>query len=257
LATARADLQHEATLSSDDRVELHAARDNAISEKGQLEREVYRLDQLIAWQRNTESADATIKTARKKITVAEKEIAKLASNREKVAGKLAKVSSEITQLQTRASENEQAAAKDYAAVLASGDDSAEQTAQAKLERAGDAVDEARRKATRQQPVIDALSSELASIDAAYTEASEQLQEIQREQMAATRYKLCTEWDVAAKAMIELGARLTAASRISGNGISPLGDLLIPMFGLDGERTVGRFEIDQLTDSISRGNLVEA
>lgn len=236
---------------------LQCAVGNAMSERGSLQIEVNRLDRLITWQRDMGNADAILKTSRKKISVAQKEIARLDSNQEKVAGKLAKVSGEIAQLQARASDSEQAAAKDYAAALASGDDSAEQAAQAKLERTGDAVDEAQRKATRQQPVIDALNSELASINAAHAEASEQLEEINHEQLAATRHKLCAEWDVAAKAMIALGARLAAASRLSGHNSNPLDDLLIPMFALDGARTVGGFEIDRLSDSISRGDLVEA
>lgn len=237
---------------------LQCAIDNAMGEQGNLQRELDRLDRLINWQRDMGNADAVLKTSRKKISVAQKEVTALEGSRTKLAGRLAKLTTEIDQGHAEASSAEQVAAKVYATAMATGDANAEQAALAKLERTSEAMDAAQRKATRQQPVIDALSSELASINAAHAEALEQLQEIQREQMAATRRKLCAEWDAAAKALIELGARLTAASRFSASSsTSPLDDLLIPMFGLDGERTVGRFEIDRLTDSISRSDLVEA
>ncbi|WP_426143193.1 hypothetical protein [Pseudomonas sp. DWP3-1-2] len=257
LDAARDGLRHEDTLSGLKRIQLHEARDNAMSEQGHLQRELNRLDQLINLQRDTENADATIKTARKKIIVAQKEITKLDSNREKVAGKLAKVTGEITQLQTRAVEGEQNAAKDYAAALASGDDEAEQAAQTNLERAGDAVDDAQRKALRQQPIVNALTAELTAIDSAMAEAVEQLRTLEQEQLYAVRLKLIKEWDAAAKALIELGGKLSAVGRYGSGTSTLLDDLHIPLFGLGTRDAINRQEIDSYASTVGRADLIGA
>ena len=257
LATAREALRYEDTLSGLKRIQLHEARDNAMSEQGNLQRELSRLDQMITRQRDVENADATIKSAKKKIIVAQKEITKLDSNREKVAGKLAKVSGDIAQLQTRAVEGEQNAAKDYAAALAGGDEGAEQAAQTKLERAGDAVDEAQRKASRQQPMVNALTAELASIDIAKAEAIEHLQALEEEQLYAVRLKLIGEWDTAAKALIELGGKLSAAGRYGSGTSTLLDELHIPLFGLGTRAAVNRQEIDRYASTVGRADLIGA
>ncbi|MEO4012265.1 hypothetical protein [Pseudomonas rossensis] len=257
LAAACDDLRHEDTLSGLERIQLHEARDNATSEQGNLKRELYRLDKLITWQRDTENADATIKASRKKIIVAQKEITKLDSTREKVDGKLAKVSGEISQLQARAVEGEQNAAKDYAAALAKGDDGAEQAAQIKLERAGEAVDDAQRKALRQQPIVNALTVELAAIDSAKAEALEQLQALENEQLNAVRLKLIAEWDAAAKALIGLGGKLSATARYGSGTTTLLDDLHIPLFSLGSRDSINRQEIDSYASTVTRADLIVA
>ncbi|MDQ3201197.1 MAG: hypothetical protein M3Q94_03360 [Pseudomonadota bacterium] len=255
LTDAKRGLQHEASLSSDERIRLREARDNAMSEKGQLEIEMSRLDRLIIWQRDIDNADATIKTSRKKIVVAQKETAKLGSNREKVAARLAKVNVELSQLQGQASQSEQAAARDYAAALASGDEGAERAAEAKLERAADAVDGAQRAALRQQPMINALTSELQSIEDAQAEAVRQLQLLEQEQLSAVRLKLIADWDAAAKALIELGGKLSAVGSFGAGSSTILDDLHIPLLGLDASGSINRQEIDRRASTIQRSDLV--
>lgn len=235
---------------------LVCVRDDAMSEQGQLEREIDRLDQLIAWERDAAVAEATIKSSRKKIAVAQKELVSLDGRREKIQGRLSKIAGELDELQTKAADGEKAAAQVYAAALAAGDATAEQSAQTKLERAGDLVDEAQRKAARQQPTVNALKAEAENIDQERTLARALLSEMESDQLNAVRLMLSVEWDAAAQSLIAIAARLTTASRLSGGSSTRFDALHIPLLApTSASRSINHQEVDRLADGLTRDDLL--
>lgn len=254
LANAKSELQHQDSLSSTDRIQLQVARDNAISEQGQLSREQDRLDRLITWEKETSSAEATIKASRKKIAVAQKELAGLEKQQGKLAEKLSKVTGEIDGYRGQSQADEQAAASAYAAAMAADDAAAEQRALAQLDRVSEAAEGNERKIARLQTVATALEQELAKVVSAQTEAAQQLGVLEHEQMTAVRLRLASEWDKAAQSMIDLGARLAATARFGAGRSTVLDDLHIPLLSPEGPSSVNGFEVGRRSEQIGRDEL---
>jgi chromosome segregation ATPase len=257
LAQANAELENESKLSSDARIELRQARDNANSEKGQLTREMDRLASLMAQIQAVDSADATVKASRKQIASSQKEQANLEAKREKVSSKLTKLTDDLDQLRAKAADSERLAAEAYAAALASGDAAAEQAAQARLESAGDAIDEAARKTTRQQLMVTALAAELANIDGALLATSEALKVAETDQFTALRLKANAEWDAAVRNLVELGGRVDAVNRLAGWSSTILDGIKIPLLGINHGDPISSRDIDRSSETYSRSDLIGA
>jgi hypothetical protein len=239
-----------------ERVQLKVALDDAQGEQNSLQAQVLMLERLIKRDADIADADATIKACRKKIAVAAKDLSSLEAKRAKVTDKLNKVVGEVEQVTAKAVEGEKLAAQAYAEALSTGDASAEQAAQTKLERASDLVDEAQRKEARQQTIVTAMQNELSSIESAVASAVQAVADLETEQLEALRAKLSSDWNGAARALAALGGQISALGRGVPGRSTLLDDLHIPLLNAD-SRSVDKYDIDREAGQISRASLLSS
>lgn len=216
-------------------------------------RELDRLARDLSWERQADNCESTIKSSKKAIASLDKEVSSLESSRNKLAGKLEKVKADIDQTLAKYEQAERDAGQAYAAAMAAGDEAAEQAAQTKLERAGDALADAQSKAKRQQPIVDTLTRELTSIDNKIADAKRQRDEQRDNLLSASRFKYGQAWDKAARELLSVGAQLAAVESICGG--RTLEDLHIPLFDRLGSGRLGHRDIADLAASVDAERLV--
>lgn len=228
-------------------------RDTIFSERGQLQRANNELERVIQWETQIAEAPGILKAVLKKIVAAEKDLAKHQVARDKLAAKLSSLKDAAAVAQVKAGDAEQAAAKAYAAAMAAGDEAAEATALAKLEKASEEV---RAMASRASSAVTAaLETELSSLDAAVEAATEVLVELEGEQIKAARARLGAEWDAAATALIEVGAKLYAAGAITGSTHGFFDSLHIPLTAKTGRCLINARCIERGAEPITREVLI--
>ena len=105
------------------------------------------------------------------------------------------------------------AAKAYAQAVAWGDVEGEKTANNDAQKAAKNLSSAAEQHRRQQLIITALEQEMTIVDQHISEAQEEHQKIENEALHLAHNALEEKWNEAAQALLDVGGRLYAASRM--------------------------------------------
>lgn len=219
-----------------------------------IKREMSRIDHLIAWQEATKNADIVIKAATKEITAARKALVSLDADHGKLASKVERLRAEADEILAATEEAAEAAANEYAAAAVQGGERAESAAMAKLEKANDAAEVARRKVTRQQAVITAMSNELDAIEQRRAIERERLELAEQQRLDALILKAQAEWDAAAASAAKVAEKLVALEMARGGSYS-LGKLYLPMTDKLGAGSITEREVRRAAEVINVAELI--
>lgn len=105
------------------------------------------------------------------------------------------------------------AATAYAQAVAWGDVEGEKTANTDAQKAAKNLSSATEQHRRQQLIITALEQELTIVDQHITEAQEERKKIENQALHLAHDALEEKWNEAAQALLDVGGRLYAASRM--------------------------------------------
>ncbi|NMZ81958.1 chromosome segregation protein SMC [Pseudomonas mandelii] len=105
------------------------------------------------------------------------------------------------------------AATAYAQAVAWGDVEGEKTANTDAQKAAKNLSSATEQHRRQQLIITALEQELTIVDQHITEAQEEHKKIENQALHLAHDALEEKWNEAAQALLDVGGRLYAASRM--------------------------------------------
>lgn len=122
------------------------------------------------------------------------------------------------------------AATAYAQAVAWGDVEGEKTANSDAQKAAKNLSSATEQHRRQQLIITALEQELSIVDQHITEAQEERQKIENQALHLAHNALEEKWNEAAQALLEVGGRLYAATRMIQRDPVSLFNLDIPEQG---------------------------
>ncbi|MCW8156719.1 hypothetical protein D7243_11020 [Stutzerimonas stutzeri] len=198
-----------------------------------LGREIAKRDDLLNWKAARDSADADIKAAKKEMDAAGKALAALDADYEKASAKLAKLQATTEAELATAQQGENQAAEAYASAMALGSEAEETAALETLNRFSEAFEQVQRKTARQAVILQALQSQVDSIEQKRA-AERQRFEIARERrLLAVRHKLGARWDAMASEMSELAAQIVAVDWAISRNSRAMDDLHIPVTARDG------------------------
>lgn len=113
----------------------------------------------------------------------------------------------------RARRAETEAATAYAQAVAWGDVEGEKTANTDAQKAAKNLSSATEQHRRQQLIITALEQELTIVDQHITEAQEEHKKIENQALHLAHNALEEKWNEAARALLDVGGRLYAATRM--------------------------------------------
>jgi hypothetical protein len=211
--------------------------------------EIKRLRPLVEWEDGLKGAPAAARAAKKTMDECAAEQRKLLAKRTKIAGRLDALQLDAQDLQERAQADEKAAARQYAAAMASGDDAAEQQAEGLLVKAGQALAQWTRSQASTSAIVEALSDELQKLDLAIEETGEVQEAARRKLFQAARYLWAARLDEATRELTKIAAHVAAADKVLGRG-SALDDLFLPLMAPGGARYIGSRNVLELRDKIS-------
>jgi hypothetical protein len=122
------------------------------------------------------------------------------------------------------------AATAYAQAVAWGDVEGEKSANTDAQKAAKNLTSATEQHRRQQLVITALEQELTIVDQHITEAQEEHQKIEKQALHLAHNALEEKWNEAAQALLDVGGRLYAATRMIQRDPVSMFKLDIPELG---------------------------
>lgn len=166
---------------------------------------------------------------------------RLTKSHDLVVGRIGEIQAEAEQAALQAQEAERAAAQAIAKATASGDSTAVQAAQSKMEAAIQAGQQAREKSATTATLTRALQAEADALSEQMEAARQREKDAKREAYQAGRLRLQAEWDEAAKALGEIGVKMLELGREHRETAHGLGRLDVPVFA-PGERAL---TLDQL------------
>ena len=142
------------------------------------------------------------------------------------------------------------AATAYAQAVAWGDVEGEKSASSDAQKAAKSLTAATEQHRRQLLIIAALEQELVIVDRHITEAQEEQQKIEKKALHLAHDVLEEQWNEAAKALLEVGGKLYAASRMINRDPVSLFKLDIPQQG----ESSGSWRWGDLADRASQHRL---
>ncbi|MCW3150145.1 hypothetical protein N8H22_16195 [Stutzerimonas stutzeri] len=198
-----------------------------------LGREIVKRDDLLNWKAARDSADADIKAAKKEMDAAGKALAALDADYEKASAKLAKLQAAADAELAEAKQSENQAAEAYAAAIAQGSESEETAALDTLNGRSEALEQIQRKTARQAVILQALQSQVDSIEQKRTAERQRFEGARERRLLAVRHKLGARWDAMASEMSELAAQILAVDWAVSRNSRAMDDLHIPLTARDG------------------------
>lgn len=198
-----------------------------------LGREIVKRDDLLNWKAARDSADADIKAAKKEMDAAGKALAALDADYEKASAKLAKLQAAADAELDEAKQSENQAAEAYAAAMAQGSESEEAAALDTLNGRSEALEQIQRKTARQAVILQALQSQVDSIEQKRTAERQRFEGARERRLLAVRHKLGARWDAMASEMSELAAQIVAVDWAVSRNSRAMDDLHIPLTARDG------------------------
>ena len=198
-----------------------------------LGREIVKRDDLLNWKAARDSADADIKAAKKEMDAAGKALAALDADYEKASAKLAKLQAAADAELAEAKQSENQAAEAYAAAMAQGSESEEAAALDTLNGRSEALEQIQRKTARQAVILQALQSQVDSIEQKRTAERQRFEGARERRLLAVRHKLGARWDAMASEMSELAAQIVAVDWAVSRNSRAMDDLHIPLTARDG------------------------
>lgn len=154
----------------------------------------------------------------------------LNAKRQSLSTRLEEVRQQAQQEMASARQAETQAATAYAQAVAWGDVEGEKAASTDAQKAAKNLTTATEQHRRQQLIITALEQELVIIDRHITEAQEEHQKIEKKALHLAHDALEEKWNEAAQALLEVGGKLYAASRMINRDPISLFKLDIPQQG---------------------------
>lgn len=198
-----------------------------------LGREIVKRDDLLNWKAARDSADADIKAAKKEMDAAGKALAVLDADHEKASAKLAKLQAAADAELAEAKQSENQAAEAYAAAMAQGSESDEAAALDTLNGRSEALEQIQRKTARQAVILQALQSQVDSIEEKRAAERQRFANARERRLLAVRHKLGARWDAMASEMSELAAQIIAVDWAISRNSRAMDDLHIPLTARDG------------------------
>ncbi|MCJ0877914.1 hypothetical protein MRX33_10255 [Pseudomonas sp. JI-2] len=198
-----------------------------------LGREIAKRDGLLNWKAARDSADADIKAAKKEMDAAGKALAVLDADHEKASAKLAKLQAAADAELAEAKQSENQAAEAYAAAMAQGSESEEAAALDTLNGRSEALEQIQRKTARQAVILQALQSQVDSIEQKRAAERQRFEGARERRLLAVRHKLGARWDAMASEMSELAAQIVAVDWAVSRNSRAMDDLHIPLTARDG------------------------
>lgn len=154
----------------------------------------------------------------------------LNEKRQSLSTRLEEVRQQAQEEITSARQAETLAATAYAQAVAWGDVEGEKSASSDAQKAAKNLTTATEQNRRQQLIITALEQELVIVDRHITDAQEEQQKIEKKALHLAHYALEEQWNEAAKALLKVGGKLYAASRMINREPASLFNLDIPEQG---------------------------
>lgn len=198
-----------------------------------LGREIVKRDDLLNWKAARDCADADIKAAKKEMDAAGKALAALDADYEKASAKLAKLQAAADAELAEAKQSENQAAEAYAAAMAQGSESEEAAALDTLIGRSEALEQIQRKTARQAVILQALQSQVDSIEQKRAAERQRFEGARERRLLAVRHKLGARWDATASEMSELAAQIVAVDWAVSRNSRAMDDLHIPLTARDG------------------------
>ncbi|MNG03703.1 hypothetical protein D3C84_867930 [compost metagenome] len=154
----------------------------------------------------------------------------LNTKRQSLSTRLEEVRQQAQEEIASARQAETLAATAYAQAVAWGDLEGEKAASSDAQKAAKNLTIATEQYRRQQLIITALEQELVTVDRHITEAQEEHQRIEKNALHLAHDVLEQQWNEAAQALLEVGGKLYAASRMINRDPISLFKLDIPQQG---------------------------
>ncbi|WP_124372369.1 chromosome segregation protein SMC [Pseudomonas sp. R2-7-07] len=154
----------------------------------------------------------------------------LLTKRQSLNVRLEQVRKQAQEDMSKARQAETEAASAYARAVAWGDEEGEKNANSDAQIAAKNLVAATEHHRRQQLIITALEEELVTVDKHIIEAEEEYKQLERSALHVAHYALEEKWNVAARKLLDVGAKLYAAGRLIGGDPVAFLKLDIPELG---------------------------
>ena len=195
-----------------------------------LDMELYRLNPKIHRRENLANCDALMTDYTADMANWAADEIELNAKRQSLSTRLEEVRQQAQEEITNARQAETLAATAYAQAVAWGDVEGEKSASNDAQKAAKNLTTATEQNRRQQLIIIALEQELVTVDRHITEAQEEHQKVQKNALRLAHDALEEKWNVAAQALLDVGGKLYAASRMINRDPVSLFKLDIPQQG---------------------------
>lgn len=193
------------------------------SELNLLERKMAHLERL-------SQVEQTKSESLQTMSEAASEVKSLERTQSNLSARLQTIQSEATQDLEKAQQDERDAASRYARSLASGDSKAEKIAINDIQKAATQLATTDEHVRRQELIISALQSELASIKTQISNARQRENEAKRNALSAIALALDEEWNETVKQLAVVGSKVLAICYQQGGMGDALSRLEVPRFG---------------------------
>lgn len=188
------------------------------------------LESKMAHLERLSKVDQTKSESLKAMSEAAAEVKGLERTQANLSARLQTIQSEAKQALEKAQQDERDAASRYARSLASGDSKAEKAATHDILIAAKQLAITDENVRRQELIISALQSELATIETQMFNARQLENEAKRNALSAIALALDEEWNEAAKQLASVGAKVMAVCYQQGGMGDSLSGLEVPRFG---------------------------
>ena len=195
-----------------------------------LDMELYRLNPKINRRENLANCNALMTDYTADMANWAADEIELNAKRQSLSTRLEEVRQQAQEEIASARQAETLAATAYAQAVAWGDVEGEKSASSDAQKAAKSLTAATEQHRRQLLIIAALEQELVIVDRHITEAQEEQQKIEKKALHLAHDVLEEQWNEAAKALLEVGGKLYAASRMINRDPVSLFKLDIPQQG---------------------------
>ena len=229
-------LPYEAALASPETIEQgreREVRDQYNERKRKidsLDMELYRLNPKIHRRENFANRDTLMADYISDMANWAADEIELNTKRQSLSTRLEEVRQQAQEEIACARQAETLAATAYAQAVAWGDVEGEKAASSDAQKAAKNLTTATEQYRRQQLIITALEQELITVDRHITEAQEEHQRIEKNALHLAHDVLEQQWNEAAQALLDVGGKLYATSRMINRDPISLFKLDIPQQG---------------------------
>lgn len=231
----------------------HEVRDQYNERKRKIDSldfELYQLNPKIRRRENLANCDALMSDYTADMANWAADEIELNEKRQSLSTRLEEVRQQAQKEIASARQAETLAATAYAQAVAWGDVEGEKAASSDVQKAAKNLTASTEQHRRQQLIITALEQELETVDRHITEAQEEQQKIEKKALHLAHEVLEEKWNETAKALLEVGGKLYAASRMINRDPVSLLKLDIPQLG----ESFGSWKWGELADRSSRHRL---
>lgn len=211
----------------------------AESELDRLRDELALVEAQDTFERSGSEAASRAKAGRARLDAADKKLSDLDARLARLKTKQAEVQEQSSRSLQKARDEYSAAENALAVAFTDGDASSQKAAEDKLRRAASAIE----LAADESPVLRAIAKELSRLEADRDELVEEAAAARSEVSDALCCRYRVEWERAAEALADIGAKLHAAGKLSGHSQFELRNLNVHRF-TPGSPTLTQRQIEE-------------